>query len=73
MYPLSHRVEVGSTVQLHVLLSPGGGRLECGGESVEGRGRKEGRRRGGGEGGVCVGRIDGLVCRKQDSHCVIPS
>ena len=67
MYPLSHRVEVGSTVQLHVLLSPGGGRLECGGEggrgggkgrgawreSVEGRGRKEEGR------GECVGRIDG--------------
>ena len=60
VYPLSHRVEVGGTVQFHVLLSPGGWRLEGGGEG-EGEGRMEGRRRGRKEEGreECVGRIDG--------------
>ena len=63
MYPLSHGVEVGGTVQLHVLLSPGGRGLECGGGegrvwrgwSVEGRGERVECRREGREGGVWKG------------------
>ena len=47
MYPLSHGVEVGGTVQLHVLLSPGGRGLEVGGG--EGGGERGSR---GGKGGV---------------------
>ena len=69
VYPLSHRVEVGGTVQFHVLLSPGGGRLEGGGEGEGEEGGKEkgeygGRRRGGG-GGVWRG---GRVWRKEEGR-----
>ena len=57
MYPLNHGVEVGSTVQLHVLLFPGGRGLECGGGEGE---RGECGEEGGGkrEGGKARGSVE---------------